>query len=219
MLIVGIRVVLWQHSPARGEDVASIIGGIVNLRHALMIHLHLCFRAYFGITPDVDGAIAAMLPFFHLSQCHRHAIDNIVSGHRSNLATAIDALQHLGVALNGDRGVAAHQGSVTMSFQSLACTEHIALDDGRTRGRPLCVHSLTNAYRYHGVLFHTANLSATIDSAADGAVTNDDRRAAVGMVNAVTFFSHHGFLAGEGVGLTLAAAIHVAGYKDTGSAL
>ena len=76
-----------------------------------------CFRTDFGIASDGNRTETAVV----VVQCIRHILFNavwcafvirfcnIVSGHRSNLATTIDVSSHLGIALNGDRRVAAYQ--------------------------------------------------------------------------------------------------------------
>ena len=147
----------------------------------------------------------------------------MIFSHRSNLAAAIDALSNLGIGLNSDKSVAAHQGSVAVLLNALAATEYIVLDFGST--------GLSATDRksdsHHTIPFYTAYLATAIYGAFNRAVADADPRSLactvtrhflhyiyrsiVGFINA-----HHGFRTLEctsNTGIlcgTLAASEHIA---------
>ena len=81
-----------------GNDVPCIIS---------MEHRHV-IRTNFGIAPNNNITISTANLFF------RNAIYDMISAHRSQLATAIDTLSDLGIAPNGDRTITTYQCRVAM---------------------------------------------------------------------------------------------------------
>ena len=141
--------------------------------------------------------------------------------HRGNLATAIDVVLDLGIALHGDGAVATHQGRVAMGLDACTCSEHVVQDDGCACPSLNC--GCCKSYRHLRAPFHTGYLTATIDIASQRlqrlgslcsfkgshrAVADDDIRVA----------DHHGFITLEHVCNTLATAIDIATDGDTSSA-
>ena len=106
-----------------------------------------------------------------------------------------------------------------MLFFTGASTKHVASDDGRTY-RCACRYSIAKTYRHRRVSFHAAYLSTAINGAAYSTVANDDMCIAIGIIGiqACAIHSHHSLLAIIVVGLTLAAAEHVACDGDLFSA-
>ena len=125
---------------------------------------------------------------------------NVIFTYRSNLTTAIDALAHLGVALNGNKCVAANQSRVSVSVDTLTGTEYITLNNGFT-----CTG--LGAYCNSCVVLYTAYLTASINSTFDCTVMNGN----ICSLRAL----YHGACAGERVGNTLTAAKYVTGYSGS----
>ena len=87
MFIINIRINLRKHSLTGCKHMACVIGSILIGSKILMIHLHGSVWSDDSIIQYIDGTIATFS-----NQCYRHTINDFVSGHRGNLATAIDTM-------------------------------------------------------------------------------------------------------------------------------
>ena len=133
------------------------------------------------------------------------SFDKVISRHRSNLATTIDILFRFGMTLHGDNRIATHQSRITMCFQALTGTKHIAFDNR-------CACFFLETYRHRRIHLYTAYLTTTIDGTFYRTITDDDIRIAfriIGIGFAFTIFSHHGFITEEVVSNTLAASEYI----------
>ena len=183
-----IFILVGQYSLTGTKDVAFVICSSI----AVMIHFHIV-GTNLGIAPDSDVTIATSLVcqrirhtyFYARMCCHKCRIiyvslfDNVIFTHRGNLAAAIDTLSYLGTGLDGDKGVAAHQGSVAVLLHAFAATEYVTLDFGSTR----FILSDRKSDSHHAIPFHTANLATAIDGAFNRAVADADSRSFACSVN------------------------------------
>ena len=139
-----------------------------------------------GMSPNGYITIATALQYGRHLLCVK-----AIFAHRGNLAAAINAMCHTGIAFNSDSGVATHQCRVAMCFHASTGAEDAAFDVGPD----FCACS---AYRHLGIVFHTAYLSAAIDVAIDRAAGDADSRS-VG----------NGLFAPEGVVEAAASTEHI----------
>ena len=138
----------------------------VVIRSANCSHLHV-ITAYLGIIFDGDRTYSKA--WFRCCRQTRYGI-NVVSTHRSLLATTIDAAFHLGLTLNGYRTVTTCQTRVAMSGHTLSTTIDVALDDGSTG----IIARSTDGHIRIGL--QSGHLTTTIDVTRHGTVGDADIR-------------------------------------------
>ena len=135
-----------------------------------------------------------------------------ISAHRSFLAATIDALRHLGIALDGDFGVTTHKSRVTMCLCACSGTKHTTQNN---RGRRCRRFSTTRffsttspfpssssghrPYRHLRICFHTTYLTTAINVAFHCSISDFNGR-----------FVCDSLLAPECVGTTLTRSEHIA---------
>ena len=172
---------VWQDTLTSTKHISCVI------RTTRLLHLHIV-GANLCVTLNNNGAKSTSFRFCWQTSC---GIDRIFSN-CGYLTTAIDTLLNPGVTLNGNCTVTTYQSRVAMRFLTTTGTEYITFDNGC-----FCTtfFAISESYRHHRILFHTANLTATIDVAFHRAVADNDVCSAIAVIGIFAFAinTNHGF--------------------------
>ena len=192
----------FRHDSLTGtKDMAPIIRFVLIDSNIVMIHLHV-IRTDFCIAKDFDDTFTTGVVCQYIRHIYFYTVccsffirfSHLISGYGSNLATAIDAVSHLGITLNDDSRVTTNQSRVAMCLLTLTATEYATFDFRCTGRCAIRCHTISNAYRHHGILFYTAYLTAAVDITIYRSVTDGDVRSTIRIIYAITIFSDHGLL-------------------------
>ena len=222
-IITYISINFRQNTLTCTKDITREIGT------ARLSHLHVV-RTDFRIA--LDGDITKTTGV--VCQCNWWSVADVISCYRSNLTTAIDAASHFGITLNDRRRITTHQSRVTMRFNTLTGTKDITIDNRRTCSCFCWWHTISESYRHRRILFHSTNLTATIDvtsalyevsilKRSHRAVSNDDIRIAICIIRFIikiciytcAICSYHGFLTLKCVISTLTTSEYITSNGDT----
>ena len=115
------------------------------------------------------------------------------STQRCFLTTAKDVATNLGTALNGNNRVATHQCRVATCRHTFTGTKYVAL-------YIRFITTIRSSYDYLRIIFHSTNLTTTIDRTI---------HLSVGTADANIRCKRHGFFTPPCVGITLTTTEHI----------